>query len=1330
MIGNIGVHFEDYGEAVTDMAKTLKNLSHMGYKKVAATSIANFTQYEDLQDIIKKKGLDIEVIPAVQVYFENPNDRLTLIAKDYEGYLSLCKIITESNELGTVIEDPSNKSANKPIVYMENLKKNVNKGHVLLSTGGKNNYFLNHLYYNHYNYTNLMKDLKYNIREKMVFQHKDFFGGTPVTVDTIIGLVAKYNELKQFKKPTKTELNYAKKDFNITGSDAGIKAYEKRLEEYNGYKELLDHMKPFIKDLEKIKKDNLKDYYQLLEYEENDLISQTESDPKEVYNGLIDIFGKDNVVFELEDHNDEIEREAMKALIRFAKTTTDPIFVAGNDVRLGVPSNSDDLFSEKLRLNVARFLKNKKYEDLEKNIDEYCIKTEEELREGLLNIVSEEVANKAIENTENYMKDMFIEVTDKENHYPKYCDDENAEFEKRCLDGIKWRFPDGWSEEYEERLKKELDVIQTMGYAGYHLIVQDYLNYARLLGYLTEEEVENAPLTIEELDKYIDDNNIVRIGSGIGPGRGSAAGSICCYLLGITDVDPIKNKLIFERFLNPERVSMPDIDSDFRPDVRLRVREYIKHKYGEKNVCEIVTKSYEQPKGQIRAAARYIGSQEAVRNNTPDSEKKWQLIGEKLSKMFTAQDTGGDMTLEDFITANAETFDSDQKKVVSYAKTLTNMFSGYSQHAAGVIISKDEIGAKIPLMWNSTSNSLQTQCQMAQAEERGYLKMDVLGLRNLHVITDSVKTGIPTDVCQDPIKREKEILENTDVIKEIFGNGLTTGVFQFESDGMKNMLMKFKPETFEDIVLLNATFRPGPLQYIDEIIERKNWERSDKSTPEPKGSITIKNNDLQKILSPTYGCPVYQEQIMEIFREMAGYSLGRADEVRRAMSKKKVDKLAYEKENFVYGNEKEIEKAGKDLEVLKEKLETAPDNEKESIRKEIANFKTPAVIDGCIKKQGLTKEEAEMLFEQMMPFAKYGFNKSHATAYSTVALETAWLKKNRTKEFFASALNHWKDRDEIPKYTEEMAKFGIKMLPPVLNSKEDVFTVEEGGIRFPITKAKNISDSVIDKISNNPDKNDTSIQGFIMTNKDATITQLKQLIKLGCFTECYKFKNETHKNLERTRVNGNKHYMLKWAEENFKTISKIRDLKSQSQRKEELTEITNDYMAPIKEKGFFTSIPKTSEEVFEERGWELDLTGMIFSYEDDLNVIKEFSNTNTFKDLCVEDSTNPVPVPCVVLSCSDKKFTKNNNPYYEVSLMDREGTVFKRRFKSVITKTNGIFKLYPESKKYFLSDPRPISDTFVFAKKKIDEKDLVDKLLHDEAVFKPPVEEIERGEGF
>lgn len=1358
---NINVHFEEAGMAVTDMTKFIINLYKAGYRKVAATNRGSFTQYEDLiseishiKDTVKKyenmdkrpendpnydlyrslKGFDFEVIPALQCYFEGPDESLILIAKNYEGYLSLCKIITQSNELGTIITDKDNRNNNKPIVYLDNLKENVTKGNLYLTTAGSEGVFCQRLSLQKSAIEQEIKELE----KQLSCIYKSEQGDISYYVAR--DLTNYYNDLLQIKRPLKKELTLAEKYFKTTGDNSDIIAYNEKLALYEDAALKKQMMRPLAEELEKAMKSYKKIYTKLLKKEEElEHLDKDDTNLKSLYKELENIFGRENIFFELQNHNISSEKEAMNKLISFAKDVENEKFVVSNSINIGVTKDDPSLNDEFDRLEVATFLNNKDYIPLNRNeLNQHIIMQEEDYEKSLNDLITNNNQEKplitatAISNVDEMMSQCIIVNKGKPNHYPSFCENSDEEFEKKCMAGIPWRFPNGFpdKEKYEQRLQYELNIIKSMGYTSYHLIVQDYLEYGRLLGYLPDKGLDKAPLSIEGLKQYIKDNHIKEIGVGIGPGRGSAVGSLCCYLLGITDLDPIKYNLLFERFLNPERVSMPDIDSDFRPEVRLKAREYVRARYGEKNVCEIVTKSYHGEKGCIHDIARFIGAKLGYEKDKKEAEtlkEKWTRIGNVLAKK-----TESYADFDKFLEKESASFTEEEKQIIEMIPKVLNIFTGFSQHAAGVIISKDEIQSEMPLMWNDTTTSMQTQCQMAAAEAKGYLKMDFLGLRNLAIITDTeriIENEAPEKrpisdemnlACQDANLREKYILNDKNILDKVFCTGLTQGVFQFESKGMKQMLMKFQPESFDDIILLVAAYRPGPLDYIPEIIAQK-WYRKDPDHylekiselfplgqsdaqghrknenlyPVPKSSITLENDTLKEILKNTYNCPIYQEQIMQIFQHMGGYSLGRADEVRRAMSKKKQEKILKEKDIFINGNEKEIQEAKDTLRSLKESLDKAPENEKPVIEKKIENCKIPAYVPGIIKKHGVTKEEAEQLFEQMIPFAKYGFNKSHAAVYAVVAMETAYQKTYSPKEFYCSALNNWKNRDELEKYAQEMPYFGVNLLEPVITNTNDDFTVEDDGIRFPIAKAKNFS-------SINGIVPSTNITEFILRNPNISDTQIKSLNNLGVFDSCFYYSNLEAMDIERKRTDHNVLYMESFIKENYKLISKygsyLQKVKEENPSFPKIQNNTKNYQVfkelrlELNEK---VRIAKQEgikhpdgQQILEIRNRQYDLTGYIFGLEKEIERLNECPLDTTFDTIKAEIGT--VEIPCVLVSADySAKLTKSGSTvYYNVTLMDKAGNKQIRRFDHVPTVLDGVFKL--QCNPYFLNQARNV----------------------------------------
>ena len=580
---------------------------------------------------------------------------------------------------------------------------------------------------------------------------------------------------------------------------------------------------------------------------------------------------------------------------------------------------------------------------------------------------------------------------------------------KLCYEGLDERYGDR-AEELKPRLKYELDTIQKMGYVDYFLIVWDFIRYAR-------------------------DHGIP-----VGPGRGSAAGSIVSYTLGITQLDPIRYNLLFERFLNPERVSMPDIDVDFCFERRQEVIDYVVRKYGKDCVAQIVTFGTMAARGVIRDVGRVMDLPYAL----CDSIAK--MIPQELN-----------ITIDKALEMNHELktlYDTDEKikELINMSRRLEGLPRHTSMHAAGVVISQKEVDEYVPLS-RAADGTIVTQFTMTTLEELGLLKMDFLGLRTLTVIDNAVRL-----VAKDT-GRKLDMLKidyNDRAVLDSIGTGKTEGVFQLESGGMKNFMKELKPQSLEDIIAGISLYRPGPMDFIPQYIRGKN-------NPE---MITYDCPQLQPILEPTYGCIVYQEQVMQIVRDLGGYTLGRSDLVRRAMSKKKAAVMAKERQNFVYGNKEED-------------------------------------VPGCIA-NGIDEKTANKIYDDMTDFAKYAFNKSHAAAYALVAYQTAYLKYYYPVEFMAALMTSVIDNPpKVAEYILTCRQMGIRILPPDINVGEAGFTVDGKNIRYGLSAIKSIGRPVIDAVVEERTLGGSyrSLKDFIerLTGKETNKRTIENFIKSGAF---------------------------------------------------------------------------------------------------------------------------------------------------------------------------------------------------------------------------------------
>ncbi len=719
------------------------------------------------------------------------------------------------------------------------------------------------------------------------------------------------------------------------------------------------------------------------------------------------VFGEDYYL-ELQDHGIEEQKLTNPQIVRIAKELEIPL-VATNDVHY---VNEDDYKMHKVLLCVQTGSKITEDNALEFKTNEFYLKSGEQMAELFSGLPE------AISNTNIVAQKCNLEFEFGKIKLPRFdigdCD--HAEyFRKKCYDGLYKIFGKDVSDEYVERLDYELSIINKMGYVDYFLIVADFVNFAKSNG---------IP---------------------VGPGRGSGAASLAAYCIGITGLDPIKYDLYFERFLNPERVSMPDFDIDFCYVNRQKVIDYVIEKYGKDRVSQIVTFGTMA----ARAAVRDVGRALDIPYATCD----------KVAKLIP-QSPG--MTIERALEGSRELSelyknDSSVKELIDMARNLEGMPRHASTHAAGVVISDKPVREYVPLAVND--QSVVTQFTMTSLEELGLLKMDFLGLRNLTVIEETQKY-VRKRVSDFDI--EKVPLDEKPTY-DMMGKGKTLGVFQFESDGMKNVLRQLGPESIEDLTAVLSLYRPGPMDSIPKYI-------SNRHNPQ---NISYETPLLKPILDVTYGCIVYQEQVMQVFRALAGYSLGRADIVRRAMAKKKHAVLQKEKETF---------------------------------------------ISGAVK-NGIELEKAEKLFADMSSFSSYAFNKAHACAYSFVAYRTAYLKRHYPTEYFAALMTSMMDSEnKISLYTAECKANGIKVLPPSVNKSEFGFTPDGNNIRFGLLAIKNLGLGIIEKIIAEREQNGeyTSLYDFCLRNHSREFNRraLEGLIKSGALDCVHPNRREMLYNME------------------------------------------------------------------------------------------------------------------------------------------------------------------------------------------------------------------------
>lgn len=717
-------------------------------------------------------------------------------------------------------------------------------------------------------------------------------------------------------------------------------------------------------------------------------------------------FGRGNYFLELQDHGLDEQKKVNMGLLRIHRETDIPI-VATNDCHYTM---AKDAAPHDILLCIQT---GKTFNDPDRMRYEggsYYVKSEEEMRELFT------YAPDAIDNTQKIADRCHVEIEFGVTKLPHYDVPEGYDsfsyLQKLCLDGLKHRYGEDFGL-HRPQLDYELEVIRKMGYVDYFLIVWDFINYARTNG---------IP---------------------VGPGRGSAAGSLVSYTTGITNVDPLKYNLLFERFLNPERVSMPDIDVDFCYERRSEVIDYVVQKYGHDCVTQIVTFGTLKAKGVIRDVGRVL-------------EFPYSFV-DSVAKLIPDERQGFPVSIDNALELNSELkerYENEEsvKQIIDVARLLEGLPRQAGMHAAGVVISQKPMDEYVPLS-RARDNSIVTQFTMTTIEELGLLKMDFLGLRTLTVISDAVKMirdnhGISIDI--------DSIDYNDHKVYEAIASGRDEGIFQLESQGMQNFMKELAPNSLEDVIAGISLYRPGPMDSIPDYIKAKN-------NPE---TITYLCPQLKPILEPTYGCIIYQEQVMQIVRDLAGYSLGRSDEVRRAMSKKKISVMEEERRRFVRGDEGEG-------------------------------------VKGCIA-NGIDESVANKIFDEMVDFARYAFNKSHAASYAVVAFQTAWLKYYYPVEFFAALMTSVMDNtNKLAAYIAACRSEHIDVLLPDVNEGGGSFTASDKSIRYGMYAIRSVGRGMIDAIIREREENGAymSLEDFVerTSGKDVNRRAVENMIRAGAF---------------------------------------------------------------------------------------------------------------------------------------------------------------------------------------------------------------------------------------
>ena len=878
---------------------------------------------------------------------------------------------------------------------------------------------------------------------------------------------------------------------------------------------------------------------------------------------------KDDYYIEIQANRLKEQALVNQKLVELSRKLEIP-FVITNDAHY---LKKEDSYNHEVLLCVQTGKKMTDTDRMRFETDDFYIKSPEEIEEFFPNL------KEGMENTVEIAEKCNVEFEFGHTILPNYDvpEEYNSHFDylkKLCNDGINKRYGENITEEIKKRMEYELSVIEKMGYVDYFLIVWDFIHYAKSNGI------------------------------SVGPGRGSGAGSIVAYAIEITDIDPIKYNLLFERFLNPERISMPDFDVDFCYERRQEVIDYVCRKYGEDHVSQIITFGTMSARMVIRDVGRVL--------DVPYAE------ADKLAKMIPNELK---ITISKALEQNRELkelYETDEKveNLINIAMGLEGLPRQASTHACGVVITKEPVVNYVPLYVRD--GNISTQYIMTTLEELGLLKMDFLGLRTLTVISDAkklVKENRGIDVEFDKDMNDKNVYK-------LWCEGKTSGIFQFESAGMTNFMKELKPDGLEDIIAGVSLYRPGPMDQIPRYIKNK-------LNPE---HIEYTHPSLEPILHVTYGCMVYQEQVMQIVRELAGYSLGRADLVRRAMGKKKLDVMAKEREYFIHGQ--------------------TDDN---------GNI----IIPGCIR-NGIDEESANKIFDEMAEFAKYAFNKSHAAAYAVVAYQTAYLKAYYKEEFMAATLNSFLGNlDKIPEYIDECKKMNIEILKPDINKSFTKFTVDNGKIRFGLGSIKNVGIVAIENIVKEREKNRPykDLIDFCERIQGETVNKkcIECLIKAGTFDD---FK-ETRKTLLAS-FEGIINTIINEGKRSLKGQVTMFDL---GNNEEKLEEIKYNYI-------------KLSE--FSERellSMEKEMLGLYISGHPLESVRPELerqTNINTLKIIKINEGEEElykdgqnVKYGGIITSVK-KKYTKNNNIMAFVTIEDLYGSLEIIVFESCYNRVSNI----------------------------------------------------------
>lgn len=1020
-------------DSVLSPEEIVEKAVEIGCKNITLTDHGTLLGIDDFMDAGQKAR--INTIPGVELYLEN-RLHLVVIAKNYAGFKVISRVLRDANE-HQEIRKIKGRTFVYPIVTKEILESMRGDENIIVTSaciqGPVAVPLLKRFYTNEKNnqIKEKMKLLEHDVEQYKLLQKK---------------IKELDRQLKSFRTDKSEFIKYTKAPYqrqievNIKNAGKYVEQIQeleesgsesellngKRIElnELNlkivNMKELRDNAIQMVQYLEvqiielkskkkdyMTKRDSYKNQKNRYEKLKEKLTSNTEYTHEYMYEQARETALYFNTLFpnfylEVQNHGLRQEAVVMPDLVKISHEIGIPL-IAANDAHMKDSSQESITARQIVRYNY--FDKHQEVTDTDR---ELYIKTEKELYHALAQVISEKDAQTAIDNTK-VLETCHVEFPT-EKHYPS-CESDQT-FTELLETARQNKISDGeWDEEHEKRLRHEMKIIQTMGFVDYHMVVRDFCIAGRKLGVVPKRKLVNMPSTYKDALEWIKFKGY-NTGVGVGPGRGSAVGSLVCYLLGITNIDPLKYNLLFERFLNPERVTMPDIDTDIKTSLRPYIIRYCKERYGYRTVSSIVTISTYAAKASIQMVGRDRADE--LYGNLPKDEQKikkqeYLIFTRKISNLLP---DGSGIKLSAYDELFYSKYETNSEAILLWerAKLIEGRANGTGIHAGGIVISdNDDINEYLPVMWKEDMQVWATQCDMVRVEKKGMLKMDILGLLFLDCISDTVNMikdnyGISIDL--DHIPHDKE------VFREIYAKGNTNSIFQVESAGMKKMMRDFEPESFEDIILLISMYRPGPMQFISDIIDVKKGKKE----------VVYKTPLLEPILKDTYGAIAYQEQVLQLFQVLAGYSLGQADLVRRAMSKKKTDKLKIERNAFVFGD-------------------------------------TERGITGCVS-NGIQAEVANEIFDEVEDFAKYAFNKSHAAAYAVVSYQAAWLKYYYPKEFLCSMFNN-KELEQYEPIVEDCMRLGIELLPPDINISIYDFQTENEKIRYGFRGIKGVADENI-----------------------------------------------------------------------------------------------------------------------------------------------------------------------------------------------------------------------------------------------------------------------------